>query len=153
VSITIGTIQDAVSAVVAQAISARVVFAGSPNIKPPAVPAVSSDWQSTAQSGPLQSAHYKIVAGKTVKKGTYRTHTFATWVLLSTTGDKPNEDAAQHDAAQAILDAVDADATLRGTTGADQCTLAEIVRIAPYETNFDSTNYSGLEITWSILEL
>lgn len=152
-AITIGTIQTAISAVVASVLTNAVVYDGSPNIPPPALPAVSSDWRGSTNNPPIEGAHYLKVAGKMVKKGIYRRHTFMTFVLMSATGQKPYEDAAQRDAAQAILDAIDADATLQGTTGVDQCSLCEVTTILPYTTVFSDTNYSGVEITFSVLEL
>lgn len=150
---TIATIRAALVDVVAAAISARYKYDGLPNLKPQALPAVAAGWDSTTQATREQGTHASKVSGKTVKRGAWRNHDVTAYALLSTTGDAMSEDASRVAAAQAIVDAIDEDATLQGALGVDACTWCDIVNIEPYSTAWDGTQYDGVKIAVRIQEL
>lgn len=149
---TISTINNALTAVIAAAVDAFVVYDGTPNIPPAGLPLVGTDWQQTTPTPQEQGTHGRRVAGKLVKQQVLRNHAMRCVVLLSTTGNKPLEDQAQRAAAQSILDAIDADATLRGVTNTDQCQWCSIVSIKPHEEAWDTVTYSGLEILAQVID-
>lgn len=136
----------------AAAISARGAYDNMPNGRALAYPVVVVIWASTGTASLLH-----LGAGgaqKWTRAAVRNTHQFSVYALLSTTQNTEAEGAAQKTAAQAILDAINADATLRGTSGADRCAAAKVLTIQPYrEVIDDTTVVAGVLATVAVEEM
>lgn len=148
---SITTVGTALREVVAAAISARASFDDTPTGRPTMFPATVVIWAKSETNARLNLGH--AANDKWFRTAVRNLHTFQVFALLSTTQHTGAEGAAGRVAAQAILDALNTDATLRGSGGVDRCASARLVSIEPYrETVDDTTVIAGLAAVVAVEE-
>ena len=148
---TIQSILDAVSDVLMAGVGGRVRYVGAPIVPPQAVPAVYVAWE---QSSPTTATHSKRDANnKLVKHGVARRHTVLVYVIGGPVVDGVAAEEAQRTYAQQIMDTVDADETMRGTTDDDRVAKASITRVEPWADTLSNTPLFGVVATMEVIEL
>jgi len=151
-AVSITSCGTALREVVASSITARAAYDDMPSGRPLAYPAVVVVWTSTKSDSLLHMGAGG--AQKWARSAVRNTHQFSVYALLSTTQNTEAEGAAQKTAAQSILNAVNNDATLRGTSGVDRCAAAKVVTIQPYrEVIDDTTVVAGVQATVAVEEM
>lgn len=148
---SLATIITALVHVAADAVSARQAFVRLPAGQPIALPAVIVQWTSTEPEAATHSA--RGADGKLVRRGKKRTHKGTIYALLSDTGNAPYEDDAALAAAQALVDGIEADATLRGTGSVDKCALCELDIVRRDTREIDGVVYAGIQAGFEVTEL
>lgn len=148
---SLASIITALVNVSAESVSARQAFVRMPAGQPLALPAVVVQWTSTEPEAAAHSA--RGADGKLARRGKKRAHKGTIHVLLSDTGNAPYEDDAALAAAQALIDGIEADATLRGTLSADQCALCALDIVRRDQREIDGVVYAGIQAGFEVTEL
>lgn len=148
---SIASVATALREVIVTAVGARAGYDSLPNGRPLVLPVVAVQW---AQSGSAARLNLGPAAGgKWIRAAVRLSHRFEVYVLISSTQNVEAEEAAMKTAAQAMLDGLNNDATLRGTSGGDRCAGVTIESIAPYRDLVDeSTVRAGIRAVLSVEE-
>lgn len=141
---TITSCYDALTNVVASGISARSKYTAIPTAPPQRLPAVITMWQQTEPSPQVFS---RIFAGKAVRNGMRRTHSFDVIVVMGATGLIKDEDIAGRATAEALLNAIDDDIELGGA-----CVFSQVNTIGQNLIEWDGQAFLTVRAAVSVME-
>jgi hypothetical protein len=112
------------------ATGARVRFVGQPMTPAQNYPAVYAEWIKTeTTSGTFGS---RGSDGRRSKRGNIRTHTYNAFVLMGQVLEGVNVDQATQEAAETLMDAIEADDTLRDVETTDAVARATVMSVQPF---------------------
>lgn len=148
---TIQTILDALSDVLLVGTGSRVRYVGAPIVPPQALPAIYVGW---GRSVPTHATHSKRDSdSKLVKHGVKRIHTVRAYVIGGPIVDGVAMEEAQRTYAQAVMDTIEADETLRGTMETDRVSKVSVTSVEPWADTLNNTPLFGIEVALEVIEL
>jgi hypothetical protein len=133
--------------VVQDGTGARVRYVGQPLTAPQNYPAVYVEWVRTVTAS--NTFGTRGSDGRLGKRGNVRTHTFNVFVLAGQVPDGVAVDEAQQDTADAVMNAIENDGTLRDVTTSDAAARATVDNCTPYMGEFGF----GVQAEMSVIEL
>lgn len=120
--------------VITDGIGARVRFIGEPLTQPQNWPAVWVRWVRTEPASSTFGSRGSD--GRRSKRGVIKTHTFTVYVLAGLVLDGVAVDEVTQDAADAVMDAIEADDTLRDVTTSDAVARISVANVSPHIGEF-----------------
>lgn len=114
----------------ARAVGARVRYTFPPSGVPDSYPAIVVAWRETVPTASNYSVRDALGNATRMRSG--RTHSGSYTVFLGLMSEVPDDYQMMAGACQSVLDAFDADETLRGEGATDQCAKCESTGCRPF---------------------
>lgn len=151
---SLSEITTGIGEVAGEAIAARAVYT-SPMREAPTVgfPIVAVIWGNSNTDADARTMNARDKAtGKLQRKGIVRIHTGDLFVLLSQTGDVESEEPDIVATVDALMNAFDGDATLRGVGMVDRVASFRLGQIERFDTTVAGVRFAGVKAPFTAYE-